>query len=74
MGLKDALAAARTQQRNRKCLTCRLLAVLDDDDRAALTEALASDMSSAAIARALLAEGHEVRDQSVSRHRRGACV
>ena len=74
MSLKDALQAQRTNRGKPKCVTCRLLASLDKDDREALQEALDSDLSAAAIARALQAEGHMVRDQSVGRHRRRECV
>lgn len=74
MSLKDALQAARDQRPASKCATCRLLASLDKDDRAALQEALDSDLPATVIARALLAEGYEVRDQSISRHRRKGCA
>jgi len=46
---------------------------MSDEDREALEAALASTMQTSAISRALNAEGYEVRQASVGRHRRGDC-
>lgn len=46
---------------------------LGDDDREALTAALASDMFASDIAEALRAEGHDVGDHTVRYHRSGKC-
>ena len=39
-----------------------------------LEEAMASNMASAQIQRAILAEGHNIGRGSVARHRRGDCA
>lgn len=74
MGIADALAAEANRKTGPKCIMCQVLETLDAKDRAAVETALAGNLSASAIARALQSEGLQIRDQSVARHRRGACL
>lgn len=76
MTLADALQHERTQglRKGPDCRLCVALRSMSKADLAALTEALADDnLTSAAIARALRAEGHDVSPSIAARHRRGEC-
>ena len=74
MALADALADA-TRKPGPTCTFGRVIATLNDDDRAALAhyDAL-PDTTAAMIVRALAAEGHRVNRGPVERHRRGDCA
>lgn len=76
MGLADALSREKAAHRKGfSCSVCKALDLFDDDDREALAEALADPLIySTAISRALKAEGHDISEHSVQRHRRGGCV
>lgn len=54
---------------------CAVSSLAESDPKlyAELVEALASDVSHAAIARALKARGRSIGQQSISRHRNGVC-
>jgi hypothetical protein len=74
VSLADSLRDVSPAPRGPRCTMCRIELALSDKDRAALMEALNSPTyTNDMIARALQAEGHDVRQQSVSRHRRGLC-
>jgi hypothetical protein len=74
MGLKEALAASTRQRPGYRCGVCKLLDDLPKDDADALREALADpQVQGAQIARALHAEGIDVSQHSVQRHRRQDC-
>lgn len=47
---------------------------LSPEEQAELAEALSSRVASEAIARALTQRGHEIKHQTIARHRRGACA
>ena len=75
MGLKDALANETRTRKGPRCTVCALLDTLPADDAAVLGNALANPViHGSQIARALQAEGHAVRSQTVVRHRRGDCA
>ena len=75
MGLKDALEAERRQRPGFRCSVCKLLDDLPADDAEALREALRDpQVQGSQIARALQSEGHEVKQNTVTRHRRGDCT
>lgn len=74
MNLRDAIASE--QEKSRPGYACgveRLLGTLDDDDRAALIDALGSEAPTSAIARALTASGYVLAYQTLQRHRRREC-
>ena len=74
MALKDALDAERARATRTNCSVCLALQTMGKDDAAALTTAMADvQFAGSAIARALNAEGYDIADQAVNRHRRGAC-
>lgn len=74
MSLSAALAANRKTLKGPICTVCTLVASLSPDDAKALQEAFADQgFTSAAIARALKAEGHDVSPNTVIRHRKGEC-
>ena len=74
MKLKDALAAFDRPSMGLSCLTCKLLAELDKDDRATLIDMLADrSLSNMSISKVLDAAGHKVGSSSISRHRAGGC-
>ena len=73
MGLQEALNA---QKRNTpKCGVCLMLQTFPKDESKALADALEDRVmfSSAAIAKALRAEGHHISDSVLARHRRKEC-
>lgn len=70
--------AERIQENNWRyrpvCTVARLIADLPDDDRVALSDALADPgILLSAIERALRADGYEIAAQTLGRHRRGDC-
>ena len=71
------LAAALTAHDNRirgpRCSFGKVLDKLDESDRAALMQALGSDVSGSVIAAALRAEGHHMKGHTVQRHRNQDC-
>lgn len=74
MALKDALAAEAAKKPGPRCTVCLLSASLPKADRDALTAALDNlAITSAAISRALLSEGHTVRSETIRRHRAREC-
>jgi hypothetical protein len=74
MSLADSLRDVSPAPRGPRCTMCQLTLALSDADSAALQQALDSPTyTNDMIARALQAEGHDIRQQSVSRHRRGLC-
>ena len=74
MGLEEALAANKTSRKGPVCSICFVISRMPEGDRVVLAQAFDDDtFTSAAITRALKAEGHEVSTHSVARHRRGEC-
>lgn len=76
MTLADALQHQREQgvRKGPDCRVCVAMRSMTKADLAALTEALADEsLTTAAIARALRAEGHDVSPSIAARHRRGEC-
>ena len=74
MSLRDQIHAESTVKKGPTCSVALLLADLDDEDRAALTDALAdSKVPGTVIERALLKEGHRMPAYNLQRHRRGMC-
>lgn len=74
MSLSDSLAANRKTLKGPICTVCTLVAGLSADDAKALQEAFADPgFTSAAIARALKAEGHDASAHTIIRHRKGEC-
>lgn len=71
--LADALAAPISNRRPR-CAVAVALEALSPEDADTLTEALASDLPSSGISRALRALGHPVPDFTLNRHRRKGCA
>jgi len=70
MSLRDRLHEANTA-RNGKCLTCHYLQTLPAEDAHELARAIADpNVTGAAIAYALNAEGYEIGQASVQRHRK----
>jgi hypothetical protein len=75
MGLADTLATPKRTAKGPLCLACRLLVTLQGDELTAYRAALANPAwESKALARALRAEGHDVSDYGMQRHRRGECL
>lgn len=73
MALSDALIEA-TKARGPRCSMCVIAEGLTEADRASLDAALVDlSVTSAAITRALVSEGHKVSAESVRRHRSGEC-
>jgi hypothetical protein len=74
MGLKEALEASQRNRPGYRCGVCKLLDELPADDAEALRSALEDPhVQGAQIARALHAEGIDVSQHSVQRHRRQDC-
>ena len=75
MGLKDALEAQTRQRPGFRCSVCKLLDELPKDDATALRDALRDpQVQGSQIARALMSEGYDVKQNTVTRHRRGDCT
>ena len=67
--------AEHLTQPTQACKYTRLRDTLTDDDRRTLDTAMGNPaFSSVHIARALRAEGHQLSEDSVRRHRTGACA
>jgi hypothetical protein len=74
MSLSAALAANRKTLKGPICTVCTLMVGLSADDAAALQKAFDDfGFTSAAIARALKAEGHDISPNTVIRHRKREC-
>ena len=74
MGLADKLQATKETPKGPICTLCTVLTVLAADDRKALEAALVDlSFTGAGISRALKAEGHNISDMTVNRHRRADC-
>ena len=74
MTLADSLRNVSPANNGPRCTLCRIILGLGAADSAALSAALGDAMfTNNMIARALQAEGHDIREQSVGRHRRGIC-
>jgi hypothetical protein len=74
MGLADALQATKATIKGPTCTMCTLLKELPADDRKALDAALVDlSFTGAAISRALKAEGYNISDMTVNRHRKADC-
>ena len=74
--MKFSEALADEEERSRKGPLCTLAVItsgLDDTDRKALDDALASNAANTLIVRALASIGYRVSAQTLSRHRRGEC-
>lgn len=76
MSLASALRqAANGEHRGRRCHTCTLIEALPTKDRTALLAALDDQtLSTKAIWRAVEAEGYDVSENSLRRHRSGGCL
>lgn len=73
-GLLARLAGTPPRSRRPVCHTGVLLGRLPQDEADALRAALGNeDWTAKALMRLLVAEGHEITDQSLSRHRKGDC-
>jgi len=71
--LAAALAAQKPAGRGTICGVKLLLEKLDDIDKQALLNAIASDMYATDISRALFTENHEVSPHTITRHRKKDC-
>ena len=71
--LASALSDAAAMKPRTKCSVGALLAELDDIDRKALLNALASAMGGEAIAAAVRSEGRQMLGATIQRHRKGRC-
>lgn len=70
-----AVAVAAASQRVSRCALAGILCALEPDDAETLVALLAdSTVTGAAISRGLLAIGHPVPQQTVTRHRAGDCA
>ena len=71
--LDEFVAASRPARA--VCSIAKILESLDAKDRAVLDGALRNtDVTHAAIATVLCANGHDIRQSTVSRHRRNGCT
>jgi hypothetical protein len=74
MSLRDSLANVQHVRKGPTCSMKNIIDSLSKEDADALAEALANpNVTGRAITEALRAEGHDTRDHSVNRHRRGLC-
>ena len=73
MKLTEALEAQTKRVQGPPCAILVALTELDADDATALTTALASEMQTTMISRALGSVGYPVASNTVGRHRRGDC-
>ena len=76
MSLRDALLTEKAASRKGPlCGMAIVYAKLTDDDREALDAFVADrdNVTTAAITRALISEGHRIGKNTVERHRRGEC-
>lgn len=74
MSLSASLAAHKRTLKGPVCTVCTIVAALSPNDAVALQEAFDdASFTSAAIARALKAEGHDVSASTLIRHRKREC-
>lgn len=74
MSLRETINTTCFVKKGPTCSMELVIKVLDDDDVLALVGALNNpQITGRAIAQALRIEGHNVRDATVQRHRRGLC-
>lgn len=74
MALSDALKFETSKRPGPRCTLCVARASLPKSDQTALDGALTDlSVTSAAIARALVSEGHDIRSETVRRHRSHEC-
>jgi hypothetical protein len=74
MTLQQALEANKATIKGPTCTVCVLLTTLKADDAKALQSALDDPSFTArGISRALKAEGHNIADQTLNRHRKADC-
>jgi hypothetical protein len=74
MGLKEAIEAHSNTRPGYRCTVCTLLTELPADDAEALREALRDPtIKGSWIAKALESEGYGIKQNTVTRHRRGDC-
>lgn len=74
MSLREQIESETTIKKGPTCSVALLLTDLNDDDAAALIDALADPkVPGTAIERALLKEGHRMPAYNLQRHRRGLC-
>lgn len=75
MSLSDALKYEASRKPGPRCSICILIPTLDKPEAAALVAALDDGaVTSSAISRALNSEGHEIRAETVRRHRAKECA
>lgn len=75
MGLLDEITGQDNNGRRARCTTYLVMSGLNADDAADLQAALDDDaITGTAIARALNQRGIEIGQESIQRHRRGACA
>lgn len=74
MTLQQALEAHKATVKGPTCSMCALIVTLKADDAKALQLALDDpSFTSRGISRALKAEGHNIADGTVNRHRKADC-
>jgi hypothetical protein len=74
MGLAERIAGYERPRIGAYCKMCVLLEDLPADDRDALVAGLADpSMSNAGLAKILSAEGYQMADSTVRRHRKSEC-
>ena len=76
MGLLEDLGNESNFKAARRswCSVCLLLTTIDKEEAKALTERLKDKhVANTALSRVLKANGHEISDGTLSRHRRGEC-
>lgn len=71
--LAGALAEASNVRAGGRCTLGILLNALDDVDKRALNNALSSDLQGEQIAAVLRGEGHQMKADTVQRHRKKRC-
>jgi len=75
MSLSEALKIEASRKHGPRCTLCILISGLPEGDAKALQAALSDGgVTSSAIARALASEGHDIRPETVRRHRARECA
>ena len=69
----EALAQVSPPQIGVRCYTCAMLFEMDEADRLAFEDALASPLSATVIVKAMERAGYKASRGSLQRHRRGEC-
>lgn len=72
-GLAERLANVKGRKPDLRCTMLKILETLDDEDRQALENTMASAASTRGIHRALAEEGIEVSRDSITLHREKRC-